>query len=252
MKSDSPAPGPRAAAILLAVTVGVGFVVWLLAERGVRLGPAWAVTAHGLIAVVLAWRWRLPWWWRLIVALFAPLVVVALVLQPPVWIWPATLLLFVLVFWSVFRTRVPLYLSGPAEWQALAGVLPAGPFALLDIGSGLGGPLFWLARRRPDGAYTGIEIAPLPWLAGWLRARCAPAPRPCMRLGDATRIDLRTYDVVFAFLSPAAMPDLFAKARLQMRPGSVLVSCAFAVPGHEPDQRVSVLGGRELLVWKMG
>jgi hypothetical protein len=224
--------------------------VWAAQRAGVFVGPLWLAIGHGLAAALLARLLGLPWWWRLIVLLFAPLAFVAVLVQPPWWIWPLGLVLALLTYGSVFRTRVPLYLSGPAEWAALSEVLPSGPFTVLDVGSGLGGPLFWLARRRPDGRYTGIEIAVLPWLIGWLRARWSPAPRPVMLLGNADRLDLSRYDVVFAFLSPAAMPGLFARARATMRPGSQLVSCAFAVPEATPSQTIEVPHGRPLLVWR--
>ena len=62
------------------------------------------------------------------------------------------------------------------------------------------------------------------------------------------------YDVVYAYLSPAAMPRLWDKARLEMKPGSLLVSNSFAVPGVAA-QRVIPLEGKgvatALYVWEM-
>lgn len=233
---------------------GAGLVLavagWAASRHGMLIGPLWLALGHGMLAALAARLLGLPWWWRLIVLLFAPLVLVAVLIQPPWWIWPLALGLSLLTYGSVFRTRVPLYLSGPAEWSALASLLPSRSFTLLDVGSGLGGPLFWLARRRADGDYTGIEIAVLPWAIGWVRSLWSGRPRPRMLLGNAARINLSTYDVVFAFLSPAAMPELFARARVTMRPGSRLVSCAFAVPGATPTQTIDVAGGRPLLVWE--
>lgn len=228
----------------------LALAVWVASRQGILIGPLWLAVGHGFLAALAARLLGLPWWWRLIVLLFAPLVLAAVLIQPPWWIWPLALALSLLTYGSVFRTRVPLYLSGPAEWTALAALLPPGSFRLLDVGSGLGGPLFWLARRRPDGDYTGVEIAVLPWAIGWVRSVWAGRPRPRMLLGNAARIDLAEYNVVFAFLSPAAMPELFVRARATMRPGSRLVSCAFAVPSANPAQTIEVAGGRPLLVWE--
>ena len=74
-----------------------------------------------------------------------------------------------------------------------------------------------------------------------------------MNCGDFWRTDLARYDVVYAYLSPAAMPRLWAKARREMRPGSLLVSNGFEVPGV-PAGRVIPLGDAmrsTLHVWQM-
>jgi predicted O-methyltransferase YrrM len=49
--------------------------------------------------------------------------------------------------------------------------------------------------------------------------------------GDYGRLDFADYDVVFAYLSPAAMPALWSKARAEMRPGTLLLSYEFPIPG---------------------
>jgi hypothetical protein len=49
------------------------------------------------------------------------------------------------------------------------------------------------------------------------------------------------------------MPALWAKARREMRPGSLFVSLAFDVPGVEPEEIVPVSdqARHTLYVWKM-
>jgi SAM-dependent methyltransferase len=119
----------------------------------------------------------------------------------------------------------------------------------VDIGSGLGGLLIELARTRPEGSYTGIEIAPLPWLVSRTRAAIAKLSVDFLR-GDYESLDLGEYDMVFAYLSPAAMPALWVKAKQEMQPGSFLLSLEFPVPGIPPD-RVIHPAGRvpALYVW---
>jgi hypothetical protein len=50
------------------------------------------------------------------------------------------------------------------------------------------------------------------------------------------------------------MPDLWDKARREMRAGSLLISCAFEVPGHPANQIIEAgPAARERLhVWQMG
>jgi hypothetical protein len=200
---------------------------------------------QGALATGLA-RWRrLPSWWLGIQFAFPLAVVGASAIALPRWIYLAAFLLLLLTYWSTFRTRVPLYNCGPVVWRQVGLLLPAGPLRFLDIGSGLGGIVLHLARSYPEGRFTGIEIAPLPWLVSWLRAagRRMAAHRAgtgvagacCFVRGDYGRQDLSQYDVVFAYLSPVAMPALWEKAREEMLPDALLLSLEFAIPGVVPD-----------------
>ncbi len=124
-------------------------------------------------------------------------------------------------------------------------------FRLLDLGCASGGLLYRLGKARPDGHYTGVELSPLSYLLSWLRTRANPATQS--RWGDFWQVDLAPYDVVYAYLSPAAMPRLWRKVNREMRPGSVFVSNSFCVPGVEPAQALPV-GDRmrsTLYVWHM-
>jgi SAM-dependent methyltransferase len=189
-------------------------------------------------------------WWLPIHALFVPGLVWTLGFGlPPVYALGAFCLLASL-YWGVSRTRVPLFLSSRAAALAVAGLLPQErSFSFLDLGCGLGGVLACLARARPAGRYYGIESAPLPFLLSWLRA--ALVEQSCrISWGDFRDLDLGRYDVVYAYLSPAAMGDLWRKARREMRSGSLLISNGFAVPGVPPALTVAT-GDSRLLLWRM-
>jgi SAM-dependent methyltransferase len=223
-------------------------VVFVLARAGMQPGYLHAALVQGAIAALLGWR--LDRWWRLIQLLF-PLAVLGasrLALAPGVFL--AGFVLLLLVFWSTFRTRVPYYPSGRKVRDAVAALLPAGrPVRAIDIGSGLGGLVLELARRRPESRFEGIELAPLPWLASRLRARLSASRAHFIR-GDYERLDFGQYDLVFAYLSPAAMDGLWRKARAEMRPGSLLVSYEFAIEDHAPDRSLAPTpGGPHLYIW---
>ena len=70
---------------------------------------------------------------------------------------------------------------------------------------------------------------------------------------DLRQIDLSGYDFVYAYLSSAAMPGLWEQARRQMRPGSLLISNSFAVPGVPAAATWSTdaRDGSRLLLWRM-
>jgi cyclopropane fatty-acyl-phospholipid synthase-like methyltransferase len=126
---------------------------------------------------------------------------------------------------------------------------PGRPLRLIDIGSGLGGLVLYLARLRPDADCGGIELAPLPWLVSRLRARLAGSGARFL-LGDYENLDFSRYDAVFAYLSPAAMAGLWRKAAAEMRPGSMLISYEFAIDARAPDQTIhATQGGDALYIW---
>jgi SAM-dependent methyltransferase len=171
----------------------------------------------------------------------------------PIWTYPALLAVLFLVYGGGMFTRVPLYNSGRPAWRALADLVPENEdVVFIDLGAGLGGPLAYIARHRPHARLLGVEASPLVWRVGWLRTlrfgrRCR------FRFGSIWKTDLRGAHVVFAFLSPAPMPALWAKARREMRQGSLLVSHSFEAPGREPDGRIPLPGrkGAALLLYRM-
>ena len=223
---------------------------FLLARAGLSMSWLAVALLQGGWSALLAWRMNLAPWWRIIQFGFAPALVLARGLADAAAL-PSAVFLFLfiallLVFWSTFRTQVPYYPSGREVRDIVAGLLPERPLAVIDIGSGLGGLVLDLARRRPDCDVSGIELAPLPWLAARLRAGVTGA-RARMLRGDYERLNLGHYDVVFAYLSPAAMSGLWHKASTEMKPGSLLLSYEFVITEREPDRRFVTTNGKKIL-----
>jgi len=172
----------------------------------------------------------------------------------PGWLPLGAFVLLLLLNWNAFAERVPLYLSGAEaerQLQARLAALPA-DFRFIDLGCGLAGTLLRLARAHPAARFVGVETAPLPFALSWLR--CLRQPNCRIRLCSLWRVDLGDYQVVYCFLSPAPMPALWKKARMEMRPGALLISNSFAVPGVEPAQVLPLEDWRHsrLLVWHPG
>lgn len=156
------------------------------------------------------------------------------------------------LFWTTFRTQVPFFPSRPIVWQQVAELMPQDkPVRMIDIGSGLGDVVMHIAKLRPESHIEGIEIAPLPWLVSFIRARFRHSSA-IFKLGDYRELDFSGYDVVFAYLSPAAMSALWEKARHEMRAGSILVSYEFEISGVIPSSHVA--GDKQspaIYVWKL-
>jgi len=238
--SRSPEAGRGGILARAALAQGAGAAVAL------GLGATPLAPVAGAAAAAAGIALRLPFWWPpLLLALpLAAQGALDLGLAPR-WHLAAAAALW-LVFGLTARTSVPLYLSSRRELEALASLVPHGA-RVLDAGCGLGSALAALADASPRARLEGVEAAVLPWLAARLRAR----GRWRARLGSLWRADFGRYDVVYAFLSPAAMPKLWAKARAEMRPGALLVSNRFEVPGAPAARVLDTGGGRRLHCWRM-
>lgn len=208
-------------------------VVWLVALSVAALGGGLPLIVlaglEGVFAAWLAYRLGMAAWWIPIQLLFFPAVLVALAVELSPSLFLGLFLVSLTVYWSVYRTQVPLYLSSRLAWEEVAKLLAQGHRGnFIDLGSGVGGLVVYLARLRSDLRCVGVEAAPLPFLAGWLRAWNTACD---MRFGSLWDVDLSEYDVAYAYLSPVPMARLWEKVTKEMRPGSLFISNTFAVPG---------------------
>lgn len=231
-------------AIVLAIAVGIAPIAEL------QVSIAIAALLQGALAALIT-RWcAMAWWWLIIQFLF-PVALIALnAFYLPSWIYLVAFSVLLCLYWTTFRTQVPYYPSLPSTWNAVFQLLPQGrALRGIDIGSGFGGLVMHLAETRTDSEFVGIEVAPLPWLASSVRAHLRRSRARFVR-GDYADLDLSSYDVVFAYLSPAAMPALWEKACAEMRHGALLLSYEFSVPDIGPDIVVHPLdNGPALYGW---
>jgi len=227
------------AAISLLIQLGAVALAWGLT----RLWPlpiiGFALLA-GLLACGLSMLARQARWWWAINLVFLPAAVVAREWAiAPAW-FLAGFVVLALIYWNSARGQVPLYLSNARTAQAVLATLPSDrPITLIDAGCGTGSLVRRIARARPDCRVIGVENAPLPWAVCKLLARGV-----ALRFGDLWQQHFGGADVVYAFLSPVPMPKLWEKCTAEMRPGAMLMSNTFAVPGVTPDEVIEVNDGR--------
>lgn len=204
--------------------------------------PLLLAAAQGAGAAGIAALLRSPGWWLPIHLGFVPLIVVARMLELAAWVWPTGFVVLLLVFWRTDLSRVPLYLTNSLTAEAVLRLIAPVPCKVLDLGCGNGALLRQLARARPDCRFIGVEHAPLLWV--WAKLRCGDAANVEIRYGNLWDHPLAGYALIYAFLSPAPMAQLWHKAQQEMHPGARLVSNSFEVPGSAPEQVVEVADQR--------
>lgn len=244
---------PSIIALLLQVAA-FAVVMFVIRVAQIQLAPVVFVLLCGMLAAGLSHFFKQARWWLYIQFAFLPAILLVYSLDIPPTLFLVAFIIMLVVYWSAFRTQVPLYLSSNKVWQALETQLPIDrTFKFIDLGSGIGGVLTHLAKTHPHGQYHGVEYAPLPCLWSWLRIKSGNHKNCTVQWGSMWDSDLSQYDVVFAYLSPVPMERLWHKARAEMRSGSLFISNTFAVPDHPPQMTLTVddLHTSTLYIWKM-
>jgi len=167
-------------------------------------------------------------------------------LQIPSFVYLLLFALIVLVYWNSARDGIPLYLSNSTTWAALVHLLPKNEgIRIIDLGGGVGGTSLFLARHRSDAHILSIESAPIPAAISKLRWNWSGLKNVEMRSSNFWNENLASYQVVYAFLSPAPMDRLYAKVKAEMKPGSLFISNSFEVSGHPADEVHELNDARE-------
>ncbi|MBP1850302.1 hypothetical protein [Rhizobium halophytocola] len=229
--------------------------LWLLRDLIPPVGSITQIViflVQGAAAALIGRLLGLPLiWWPL--QLLLPLML-AMAPIVPAWTFLAAFALCLLIYWNSASEQVPLYLTNRRTFEAVGQIAEdAGAESLVDLGSGTGGIVLYLARTRPHLHAQGVETAPLVFLLSRLRLLLARLPNAHIRYRSLWAEDLSRHDLVYCFLSPVPMPRLYEKAKAEMRPGTLLVSNSFLVPDVEPERVVAVDDGRRtaLYVYRM-
>ncbi|MBC3861654.1 class I SAM-dependent methyltransferase [Undibacterium jejuense] len=201
----------------------------------------------------LAYVCGLDWWWCVIEFFFPVAVVFALYIRLPPII--SLLLFFVLflIFGSTFRTRVPYYPSEATLPAAILELLPdEQDVKFLDVGSGFGGLLFDLSKARPQWSVAGVEIAMFPWLVSVALGKFYDIKNLKFSPGKYEDLDFSKFNVVFSYLSPVVMSEIWMKVQNEMSPGTLFLSYEFCVPDVPAFAEIQTAENAPVLyVWKI-
>jgi trans-aconitate methyltransferase len=169
----------------------------------------------------------------------------------PAWIWIFIFLtggLFALKISYVLTTTLVLPITQGALFVSssrvrVAALLDAVPMQagqlLIDIGCG-DGRVLRLASKRYGARAIGYEVN----LLAYIKARllCLGDNNIQIKCKNFWKENLTGADVVFCYLYPDVMQRLSDKLRSDLKPGTVVASCNFALPGFQ-SQKVLRPGG---------
>lgn len=174
---------------------------------------------------------RLPIPWRILNASLPLGAAISLNIELPHWLFLTVFLGLLCVYAPAFATRVPYYPTPKAAYSLILAELPTDrPFTFVDIGCGFGDLLFFLSKYRPNGTFVGLEIGLLPWLVGRFRSYKYRGQRVSIQFKNMWRVPLHDFDVVYTFLSPAPMAQIWEKVSREMKQGSLFITNTFEVP----------------------
>jgi len=149
----------------------------------------------------------------------------------------ATVVVLLLIY--TLRTGIPsLSSSGPARRAILSHLPDTLPGPILDLGAGWGALLFLLARRYPETEVVGIELSPVPWLMLHLRRLLGRHRNVTLHRRDFLRAPLQPAGAVVCFLFPGCMRQLRGKFESDLRPGTLVLSNQFEIPGWQPVKNI--------------
>lgn len=197
---------------------------------GKAMGSLYAfLVLQGLVAGFCAKFLRLPLPWQIANFLIGPAAIADLYLEMSREVTGVLILVLVLIYLPTFWTRVPYFPTSQNSYQTVLELIPQpGPISFIDLGCGFGTMLDWLARKRPESVFYGVEIGPLPFIVSYLRSLSAGSRHLRISYKSFWKLNLADYDVVYAFLSPGPMPELWAKVQREMRAGSLFITNSFS------------------------
>ncbi len=220
-------------ALFLSILVqGITLSVGLFLQRGFGLWPL-SLTLCSLFAFYLAQLMRLTKAWQLINSLLPALFVLFVFtrLSMPVSLISLGLLIGLLIYIPTFWTRVPFYPTTPAMYHLILAELPEQKhFRFVDLGSGFGTLLFYLAAARPDASFVGVEISPLAFLISLVKQKISRSRNVSFAYQDFWKMNFGDFDIVYAFLAPPPMQRVWQKFQAESFPGQIFMTNSFEVP----------------------
>ena len=245
-------------------TLPISFFLWTLIGQiiGVSIGLFIICVSHSnilslcvvaLVTLFFARKNNMPLAWQALNFLLPFAFLLSSNIEIPSWIFLTAFIIFAMFHLPALWTRVPYYPTPDITYQYVFGLLPhEKDFRFIDVGCGMGDLLKFLAARSKTGNFVGVEIGILSFLIS--KIKNLSNQNVSVFFKSMWKMNLAEFDVIYAFLSPAPMEQLWNKFIAEAKPGALLVSNSFEAPA-EPDNIIETgpeRGGTLYLYYKTG
>lgn len=144
-----------------------------------------------------------------------------------------------IIFWTIKNGISPMPTSLKAK-KCLLEALPKLSGIVYELGSGWGTLAFPIASRHPDVLVIGYETSPFPYFYSKILSLLKRLPNLKLIRKDFFKISLTDASVVVCYLYPGAMQKLKVKFSEELKPGTLIISNTFAIPGWRPEKVIVV------------
>jgi predicted O-methyltransferase YrrM len=156
------------------------------------------------------------------------------------YLWIGSLLIglasFISIVWNSWKygiTPTPTGYKVQCLILEICPLIPSGKIA--ELGSGWGILALALANHYPDQQVIGYEISPIPYVFSRCLKLFVHSPFLQLKRKNFFYVSLKEFDLIICYLYPGAMHQLKTKFEKELRPGTIIISHTFAVPGWTPS-----------------
>jgi SAM-dependent methyltransferase len=116
---------------------------------------------------------------------------------------------------------------------------------IIDIGSGFGTLVMYIAQHCPEWKIIGIENSPIPLWISRMVARITSKFKGIslngvkLIKGNLYSYNYEEIDVIVCYLYPGAMKQLEGVFKRRLLPGTTIISICFALPGWEAERVIT-------------
>lgn len=142
---------------------------------------------------------------------------------------------------------VPTWNRDLKRIDALLDLQPGEQF--VELGCGNARVCRYLKKQRSETVVVGVELSLIQFCVGWMQNRFTHTPVE-MRLENAFKQDLSTYDAVYLFLMPETYEKIRQKLEKELKPGARVVTYVWPIPDWEPTKVDTLEGAPKLYLYK--
>jgi SAM-dependent methyltransferase len=156
------------------------------------------------------------------------------------------------------RTGVPTFPSMPAARDKIIELLQADEagadndkrYKIYDLGSGSGQLSWHIARAMPEADVVGIELSLFPWLRATIWQKLTRQTNLTYLRADFIKHPITDADAVLMYLMEAVMQKVGFKLQNELKPGALVLSNKYALPGWTAEKTFPLPFTKRLLVYR--